>query len=150
VSRTGHDIGRGDPTGASLRDMGVANIDGIEHADVGLNGGARVPAFGLADVTMRIDQSWHDDLAGDIDPGRAIRNFGRGRGADRENSVLAYNEDAGIDLRSGDRYDFRASKRDGSLRERKTGQQENEKCNRTTSHEEGPSVTHRRGGEKAL
>src|SRR5207248_6304253 len=114
-----------------------ANIDGIEHADVRLNRGARVPAFGLADVTVRIDQSWHENLAGDIDPGRAVWNFGRGRRTNRENPALAYNEDAGIDLRSCDGYDFGAGKRDGSLREGEIGHKEGEKCNGATSHEEG-------------
>src|SRR5207249_1414719 len=68
VTGAGHDVDRRDPAGAGLCDAGVAHVDRIAHAHVGLNGGRPVTACRTSDVTVRVHQTGHDHLARAIVP----------------------------------------------------------------------------------
>ena len=66
MTGAGHDVDGGDAARAGLLDGGVADIEGVEHTGVGLDGTGAVATRAGADVAVGIDETGHEHLAGDV------------------------------------------------------------------------------------
>ena len=101
----GHEVGGGDAAGAGFVDTGVADVDGVERADRGLDGRGAIATGNLADVGVGADEAGDDRLAGAIDLLGPGRNVDLVCGACGENGIAPDKEGGVFDLGSGDRVE---------------------------------------------
>ena len=136
VARAGHDVDGGDAPGPRLLEARVAHVDGVESANVGLQGRARVGALDPADVAVGVDQAGHDDLARDVAADRVRRELHVALGPDRHDLSAVHDHDSLRDLGARDRDDTGAHEGVGLVLGR------GERC----GGEEGGRDRERRGG----
>ena len=114
----------------------VAHINRIQHTRVRLNGRGLIATRRAADVTVRVHEARHDDLARDIARGRALGN-GRAARTNRHDFSALHHEHTllnglatdGDDLCAGQRQRC-LLRRDREDAEREAKAQDNTKRNR--------------------
>lgn len=108
MAGAGHDVDARDAAGAGFLEGGVADIERVEHAGIGLDRAGAIAARAGADVAVGIDEAGHEHLAGDV------VNLGAGGDghfadfADGEDFAALDNEHAVRDGLAGDGDDLRA------------------------------------------
>ncbi len=113
MAGSGHDVGGGDAAGAGLFDIGIADIDGVENARIGLDGATGIAAFGRADVAMGIDQTGQDHFSRGGDAGGSARNRGGGGWSHGDNLADLEDQGAVRDFGSADGNDAGVGDGDG-------------------------------------
>lgn len=105
VAGAGHEVDSGDAAGAGLVDRGVPDVDGVEDADLGLDGRGGIGTGNRADVGVGADEAGDDGLSGGVDALGICGDVDLIGRADGDDGV-AFEEESGVfDLRRRDRVD---------------------------------------------
>ncbi len=93
MARAGHNVSGCDAARLRLLDAGVAHVNGVQYANVGLNGCTAVAAGRRANVAVRVDKAGHENLPRSIDALGVLRDLcGTGRTGGDDLSALNHQD----------------------------------------------------------